>query len=207
MENSLYCRFSTEQSLSQCHGLSLDDAQQCDCWHHHFSWLVYVQSVSFGLCQTKRGLCQCHQCRKPSSRSIWSFMLLPGRLLMTGTLYSTPLYSTPCWTVNYYPRIMEWSLHKFFNCVFTSYIYPLISVTFPFFVVCRLMMHSNVIVGINISRGSFVFSQSRVKVSASLTNVGSLAVGAFDLVNCSLYMFVVGVVPVLNVGQYISVVT
>ena len=69
------------------------------------------------------------------------------------------------------------------------------------------MMYSNVIVGINISRGSFVFSQSRVKVSASLTNVGSLAVGAFDLVNCSLYMFVVGVVPVLNVGQYISVVT
>ena len=162
MENSLYCRFSTEQSLSQCHGLSLDDAQQCDCWHHHFSWLVYVQSVSFGLCQTKRGLCQCHQCRKPSSRSIWSFMLLPGRLLMTGTLYSTPLYSTPCWTVNYYPRIMEWSLHKFFNCVFTSYIYPLISVTFPFFVVCRLMMHSNVIVGINISRGSFIFSQFRL---------------------------------------------
>ena len=48
------------------------------------------------------------------------------------------------------------------------------------------MMYSNVIVGITISRGSFVFSQSRVKVSASLTNVGSLAVGAFDLVNCSL---------------------
>ena len=46
------------------------------------------------------------------------------------------------------------------------------------------MMYSNVIVGITISRGSFVFSQSRVKVSASLTNVGSLAVGAFDLVNC-----------------------
>ena len=48
------------------------------------------------------------------------------------------------------------------------------------------MMYSNVIVGITISRGSFVFSQSRVKVSASLANVGSLAVGAFDLVNCSL---------------------
>ena len=29
-------------------------------------------------------------------------------------------------------------------------------------------------------------SQSQVKISASLTNVGSLAVGAFDLVNCSL---------------------
>ena len=46
--------------------------------------------------------------------------------------------------------------------------------------------HSNVIVGIIIFRGSFVFSQSCVKVSASLTNVGSLAVRAFDLVNCSL---------------------
>ena len=66
-------------------------------------------------------------------------------------------------------------------------------------VVCQLMMHSNVIVGITISRGSFVFSQSRLKVSASLTNLGSLAVGAFDLVNCSLP--VVGFVPVFNVGQ------
>ena len=47
------------------------------------------------------------------------------------------------------------------------------------------MMYSNVIVGITISRGSFVFSQYRVKVSASLTNVGGLIVGAFDLVNCS----------------------
>ena len=32
-------------------------------------------------------------------------------------------------------------------------------------VVCQLMMYSNVIVGITISLGSFVFSQSRVKVS------------------------------------------
>ena len=61
------------------------------------------------------------------------------------------------------------------------------------------MMHSNVIVGITISRGSFVFSQSRFKVSASLTNVGSLAVGAFYLVNCSLS--IVGFVSVFNVGQ------
>ena len=44
------------------------------------------------------------------------------------------------------------------------------------------MMYSNVIVGITIFRGSFMFSQSRVKVPASLTNVGSLTVGAFDLV-------------------------
>ena len=48
------------------------------------------------------------------------------------------------------------------------------------------MMYSNVIVGITISRGSFVFSQSRVKVSTSLANIGSLAVEAFDLVDCSL---------------------
>ena len=47
------------------------------------------------------------------------------------------------------------------------------------------MMYSNVIVGITISPGSFVFSQSRIK--------------AFDLVNCSLS--VVGFVPVFNVGQ------
>ena len=45
------------------------------------------------------------------------------------------------------------------------------------------MMYSNVIVGVTITRGSFVFSQSRVKVSTSLTNIGSLAVGAFDLVD------------------------
>ena len=35
------------------------------------------------------------------------------------------------------------------------------------------MMYSDVIVGITISRGSFVFSQSRVKVSTSLTNIVS----------------------------------
>jgi len=68
-------------------------------------------------------------------------------------------------------------------------------------VVCQLMMYSNVIVGIIISRGLFAFSQSRVKVSASLTNVGSLAVGTFDLVNCSLS--VVGFVPVFHVGQQV----
>ena len=61
------------------------------------------------------------------------------------------------------------------------------------------MMYSNVIVDITISRGSFVFSQSGFQVSASLTNVASLAVGAFDLVNCSLS--VVGFVPVFNIGQ------
>ena len=66
-------------------------------------------------------------------------------------------------------------------------------------VVRPLMMYSNVIVGITISLGSFVFSQSRVKVSASLTNIGSLAVGAFDLVDCSLS--VVMFVSVFHVCQ------
>ena len=61
------------------------------------------------------------------------------------------------------------------------------------------MMYSNVIVGITISRGSFVFSQSRVKVSTSLTNIGSPAVGAFDLVDCSLSVGLF--VSVFHVGQ------
>ena len=52
------------------------------------------------------------------------------------------------------------------------------------------------------SRGSFVFSQSSVKVSASLTNVGSLAVRVSGLVNCSLS--VVGFITVFSVGQLVS---
>ena len=39
-----------------------------------------------------------------------------------------------------------------------------------------------------------MFSQSRVNVSASLANLRSLAVRAFDVVNCSLS--VVGLIPV-----------
>ena len=61
------------------------------------------------------------------------------------------------------------------------------------------MMYSIVIVGITSFRGLFMFTQSRVKVPASLTNLGYLAVGAFDLVNCSLS--VVGLVLVFNVVQ------
>ena len=61
------------------------------------------------------------------------------------------------------------------------------------------MMYSNVIVGITISCGSKVFSQSQIKVFASLTNVGSLAVGAIDFVNCS--MSVVGFDLVFNAVQ------
>ena len=48
------------------------------------------------------------------------------------------------------------------------------------------MMYSIVIVGITIP-----VSQSCVKVSTSLTNIGSLAVGAFDLVDCSLSFMLV----------------
>ena len=47
------------------------------------------------------------------------------------------------------------------------------------------MMLSNVIVDVTIPRRSFVFGQSRAKVSAGFTNVRSLAVAAFDLVHCS----------------------
>ena len=48
------------------------------------------------------------------------------------------------------------------------------------------MVFSNVIVDITISCSSFVFSRSRTKVSVGLTNVSSLAVVDFNLVNCSL---------------------
>ena len=48
------------------------------------------------------------------------------------------------------------------------------------------MVFSNVIVDVTISRRSFVFGQSRAKISDDFTNVSSLAVAAFDLVYCSL---------------------
>ena len=47
---------------------------------------------------------------------------------------------------------------------------------------------------VTISRALFVFRQSRVSVCANVTNVGSLAVGAFDLVNCSLSLTLVSIV-------------
>ena len=55
------------------------------------------------------------------------------------------------------------------------------------------------IVDITISRRSFVFSQSCLEVPASLSDVGGLAVGAFDLVNRSFP--VVRFVLVFNVSQ------
>ena len=48
------------------------------------------------------------------------------------------------------------------------------------------MVLSNVIVDITIFRRPFVFSQSYVQISASLTDVRGLGVPAFDLVYCSL---------------------
>ena len=53
-------------------------------------------------------------------------------------------------------------------------------------VVCKSVMFSNVIVDIAFPRRSFVFSQSGCEVSASLTDVGGVPVGAVDLINCSL---------------------
>ena len=61
------------------------------------------------------------------------------------------------------------------------------------------MMLSNVIVDVTIPRCSFVFGQSRAKVSAGFTNVRSLAVAAFDLVYCSLS--VLRFVFVLDTGR------
>ena len=68
-------------------------------------------------------------------------------------------------------------------------------------VVYQLMMYSNVIVGITISSGSFVFSQSHVKVyQYSLANIARKPGSqSFDLVDCSLS--VVRVVSVFHVGQ------
>ena len=48
------------------------------------------------------------------------------------------------------------------------------------------VIFSNVIVDIAFSRRSFVFSQSSCEVSASLTDVGGVEVGAIDVINCSL---------------------
>ena len=64
------------------------------------------------------------------------------------------------------------------------------------------MMLSNVIVDVTIPRCSFVFGQSRAKVSAGFTNVRSLAVAAFDLVYCSLS--VLRFVFVLDISKQVS---
>ena len=53
-------------------------------------------------------------------------------------------------------------------------------------IVRKSVMFSNVIVDIAFPRRSFVFGQSSCEVYASLTDVGGVAVGAIDLVYCSL---------------------
>ena len=60
----------------------------------------------------------------------------------------------------------------------------------------------NVIVYIAISRRSFVFSQLRVKVPTSFSDVGGLAAGTLDIINRSLS--VVRFVFVFNVVQLMS---
>ena len=53
-------------------------------------------------------------------------------------------------------------------------------------VVRKSVMFSNMIVDIAFPRRSFVFSQFSCEVSASLTDVGGVAVGAIDLMHYSL---------------------
>ena len=50
----------------------------------------------------------------------------------------------------------------------------------------KSVVFSNVIVDIAFPSRTFVFSQSSREISASLTDVGGVAVGAIDLVYCSL---------------------
>ena len=52
------------------------------------------------------------------------------------------------------------------------------------------VMFSNVIVDIALPRRSFVFSQSSCEVSASLTDVGNVAVGAIDLMSFPRFVLV-----------------
>ena len=53
-------------------------------------------------------------------------------------------------------------------------------------VVHESMMFRNLIVDIAFPRRSFVSNQSSCEVSASLTDVGGVAVGTIDLIHCSL---------------------
>ena len=67
-------------------------------------------------------------------------------------------------------------------------------------VVRKSVMFSNVIVDIAFPRRSFVFSQSSCEVSAGLTDVEGVVVGATDLIYCSLS--VPRFVSVFDVSQY-----
>ena len=64
----------------------------------------------------------------------------------------------------------------------------------------KSVMFSNVIVDIAFPRRSFVFSQSSCEVSAGLTDVEGVVVGATDLIYCSLS--VPRFVSVFDVSQY-----
>ena len=61
---------------------SVNGAQQCDCWRHHFSSLVCVRSVAC------LGFCRFHQCKKPGSRSIWSSLSTVFSRLNAPSVYS-----------------------------------------------------------------------------------------------------------------------
>ena len=63
----------------------------------------------------------------------------------------------------------------------------------------RVPVNSVVRKSVMFPRRSFVFSQSSCEVSASLTDVGGAAVGAIDVINCSLS--VPQFVFVFDVGQ------
>ena len=64
----------------------------------------------------------------------------------------------------------------------------------------KSVMFSNVIVDIAFPRRSFVFNQSSCEVSAGLTDVEGVVVGATDLIYCSLS--VPRFVSVFDVSQY-----
>ena len=62
-----------------------------------------------------------------------------------------------------------------------------------------LTVFSNVIVDVTFSCSSFVFSQSRAKVSAGFTNLSGPSVAEVDLVYCSLSFL--RFVLVLNISK------
>ena len=63
----------------------------------------------------------------------------------------------------------------------------------------------NVIVDIAFPRCSFVFSQSSCEVSASLIDVRGVAVGAIDLIHCSLSAHCLPCLPVYSLSaHYVS---
>ena len=66
----------------------------------------------------------------------------------------------------------------------------------------KSVMFSNVIVDIAFPHRSFVFSQSGCEVSASLIDVGGVAVGAIDRIQC--FLSVSRFVFVFDVSQLLT---